>query len=146
MSILIAKAISIAAKEFENKLDKGGEPYILHCLYVMNSVKNMSEDVRIAAVFHDIIEDTDVTFEQLKKLGFSDKSLFLIALLTHEKGVTYDDYIRQISNHPEALLIKMADLEHNSSVLRLKGIQQKDLDRISKYHRAYKFLKDNKKI
>jgi len=141
---MLGKAISLAATKFENIVDKSGKPYILHCLYVMNNVINQSEDVQVAAVLHDIIEDTNVTIRDLVSIGFSPKSIFLIDVLTHNKKLTYNEYIGQISNHPEAILIKLADLEHNSSILRLKGITDKDLKRIAKYHKAYYFLKSIK--
>jgi (p)ppGpp synthase/HD superfamily hydrolase len=124
-------AISIAAKAFENKLDKGGKPYILHCLWVMNKVRHLGEEVMIAAVLHDIIEDTDekseinYTFALLSEMGFSEKVIRLLHLLTHTEGTPYDDYIKAISVDKEATEIKKADLEHNSNITRLKGVRKK---------------------
>jgi (p)ppGpp synthase/HD superfamily hydrolase len=132
-------AISITAKAFENILDKGGQPYILHCLRVMNNVQG-DECVKCASVMHDLIEDTDWTFEQLTTLGFSDKTVGLLHLLTHQKETSYDDYIKSISVSKEATEIKMRDLEDNSNITRIKGARKKDFDRIEKYHRAYIYL------
>lgn len=87
----LALAISITAKAFENKLDKGGQPYILHCLRVMNAVDD-DEDTKCGAVMHDLMEDTDekseinYTFELLTKLGFSDKTIGILHLVTHQKS------------------------------------------------------------
>ena len=135
----LALAISITAKAFENVLDKGGQPYILHCLRVMNnSVGN--EDVKCAAVMHDLIEDTDYKFEDLTRLGFSDKVIGILHLLTHNPDTPYDDYIKAISVSEEASEIKRADLRDNSDITRLKGLRKKDLDRLEKYHRAYLYL------
>lgn len=139
-------AISIAAKAFENKCDKSGQPYILHCLFVMDKVKHMGEEVMISAVLHDIVEDTDenseinYTFAKLTELGFSDKVVGLLHLLTHNKETPYDEYIKAIAVSKEATEIKKADLEHNSTITRLKGLRKKDFDRIEKYHRAYVYL------
>ena len=132
-------AISITAKAFEEVLDKGGNPYILHCLRVMNNVQG-DECVKCASVMHDLIEDTDWTFEQLTALGFSDKTIGLLYLLTHKRETSYDDYIKAISVSKEATEIKKKDLEDNCNLTRIKGLRKKDFDRVEKYHRAYIYL------
>jgi (p)ppGpp synthase/HD superfamily hydrolase len=138
----LALAISITAKAFEKTLDKGGKPYILHCLRVMNNVQG-DECVKCASVMHDLIEDTDWTFEQLTALGFSDKTIGLLHLLTHQKETSYDDYIKAISVNKEATEIKKRDLEDNCNITRIKGLRKKDFDRIEKYHRAYIYLSND---
>ena len=135
----LALAISITAKAFEDVLDKGGHPYILHCLRVMNNVQG-DECVKCASVMHDLIEDTDWTFEQLTALGFSDKTIGLLYLLTHKRETSYDDYIKAISVSKEATEIKKKDLEDNCNLTRIKGLRKKDFDRVEKYHRAYIYL------
>jgi len=135
----LALAISIAAKAFENKLDKAGQPYILHCFRVMNNVKG-DEDTKCAAIMHDLIEDTDYTFTKLTELGFSDKTIGILHLVTHKKETDYMEYIKAIAVSEEATEIKLRDLEDNSNITRLKGLGKKDLDRIEKYHRAYVYL------
>lgn len=135
----LALAISITAKAFEDKLDKGGHPYVLHCLRVMNAT-NGDEDTKCAAIMHDLVEDTDYTFEQLTKLGFSDKTIGILHLVTHQKDTDYMEYIKAIAVSDDATEIKLRDLEDNSNIIRLKGIGKKDLDRIEKYHRAYLYL------
>lgn len=135
----LALAISITAQAFENVLDKGGQPYILHCMRVMNNVRG-DECVKCASIMHDLIEDTDWTFERLTALGFSDKTIGLLHLLTHQKETPYDDYIKAISVNKEATEIKLRDLEDNSNITRIKGARKKDFDRIEKYHRAYIYL------
>lgn len=138
----LALAISITAKAFEKTLDKGGKPYILHCLRVMNNVQG-DECVKCASVMHDLIEDTDWTFEQLTALGFSDKTIGLLHLLTHQKETSYEDYIKAISVNKEATEIKKRDLEDNCNITRIKGLRKKDFDRIEKYHRAYIYLSND---
>lgn len=139
---MLDKAISIAAQAFEGKHDKGGQPYILHCLHVMNRVKRLGEQAMIAAVLHDLIEDTDWTAQALIDEGFDPKTVSLITLLTHGDGEDYMDYIMRISVSPAARLIKMADLRHNSDIHRMKGLREKDFKRLEKYHKAYAFLKE----
>ena len=135
------RAIALASEKFVGIYDKSGEPYILHCLQVMNNVKKYNDvELQIAAVLHDIVEDTDITFDNLEELGYSPRVIKIIKHVTREDGVSYDDEIARICNDQDSIKVKMADLEHNSSILRLKGIRQKDLERIQKYHRAYFIL------
>lgn len=101
---------------------------------------NSDEDTKCAAILHDIVEDTNYTFKQLTELGFSDKTIGLLYLLTHQKETNYMEYIKAISVSPEASEIKRTDLEDNSNITRLKGLKKKDLDRIEKYHTPYIYL------
>lgn len=135
-------AISIAAEAFKDKVDKGGKPYILHCLHVMNKLKyEKDEELMIVGVLHDLVEDTDYTLEDLTELGFSERVTTLLNLLTHKEGVDYMTYIEQIKSNSEcAVKVKIQDLRHNSDILRMKGLRDKDFQRIEKYHRAYNYL------
>lgn len=136
---MLALAISIAAKAFKDKLDKSGEPYILHCLRVM--MKQTNDEDRIVAVLHDLVEDTDWDFEDLKRKGFSDHVISALRLLTHDPvAKDYDDYIRDLSFDNTARRVKLADLEDNSQITRLKGLTKADFARMEKYHRAYVYL------
>jgi len=138
---MLALAISITAKAFENKVDKGGNPYILHCLRVMNSVGTKNEEKACAAVLHDLVEDCpEWTCSKLSALGFTDKVVGIIYLLTREKTTPYMEYIKAISVDKDASEIKIADLRDNSDITRLKGLRKKDMDRIEKYHAAYVYL------
>lgn len=137
----LGKAIAIASKAFESKTDKGGTPYILHCLHVMDKVKGLGEEAMISAVLHDLVEDTDWTLDDLLAEGFSHTVTAVIGLLTHRKGVEYMAYVEELSISPVARAIKMADLRHNSDINRMKGLTEKDFERLQKYHRAYAFLK-----
>ena len=91
----LSVAISIASQAFENKFDKGGHPYILHCLQVMNSVSHLGEQVMIPAVLHDLVEDVEEwTFDRLRLAGFTQEVLTILELVTHRSGTDYMDYIR----------------------------------------------------
>jgi hypothetical protein len=141
----LGKAIAIAAKAFENKTDKGGKPYILHCLYVMHKVKHLGETAMICAVLHDLVEDCSedgYTLPYLEKEGFSFGVRYILSLLTHEPLMDYMDYIRKLSEEPIARAIKMADLEHNSKLTRIKDVRKKDFDRMEKYILAFKYLSE----
>ena len=134
-------AIALAATSFEGEFDKGGQPYILHCIQVMENVKKWNDvELQIAAVLHDIIEDTTITAEKLLEMGYSPRVVRIVQAVTFPKGCDYDDKILEICDDQDAIKVKMADLDHNSQILRMKGISRKDLDRNEKYHRSYFIL------
>jgi len=138
---MLGRAIEIAVSAHAGQTDKGGKPYILHPLWVMNQVKHLGEDYMIVAILHDVVEDTEWTLDDLLKEGFSVEIVLSLKYLT--KGdESYDTYIQCISNDAKAKAVKMADLEHNTKITRLKGLRKKDFDRLEKYHRAYTYLKD----
>jgi len=137
---MLGKAIAIASEAFADKKDKGGQPYILHCLHVMHEVKSFGIEAMIAAVLHDLIEDTEWTAEQLISEGFKEHTVTIIKLLTHADHEPYDDYIERVSLNHIARAIKKADLRHNSDITRMKGLREKDFKRLEKYHRAYAYL------
>lgn len=136
----LALAITIASEAFQNKVDKSGKPYILHCLRVMNGVDQKDEELMQIAILHDIVEDTAWTLKQLQDLGFSWRVLSAIETLTHADDVPYEQYIQLISNYPDCVKVKLADLKDNSDITRLKGLRKKDFDRIEKYHKAFVYL------
>lgn len=142
---MLSTAIRIAATAFENKFDKGGTPYIMHCLYVMHKVKHLGELAMACAVLHDVMEDcADEGYDAqyLYDQGLSLALVRIVCMLTHHPSDPYMDYIKNIASDPIAKAIKMADLEHNTKVSRLKGLRKKDFDRLEKYSIAYQYLKD----
>jgi (p)ppGpp synthase/HD superfamily hydrolase len=136
----LGKAIAIAAKAFEARTDKGGNPYMLHCLFVMDAVSGLGEEAMIAAVLHDLVEDTEWTIEGLTAEGFSHTITSNVNLLTHKHSMDYMGYVEELAVSPIAKAIKMADLRHNSDINRMKGLTDKDFDRLKKYHKAYAYL------
>ena len=141
---MLTKAIKIAATAFENDLDKGGTPYIMHLLYVMHKVKHLGETAMICAVLHDLIEDKekDGYNREFIRKEFNEEVEYILFLLTHDKRMDYMDYIKTLSNNKIAKAIKMADLEHNSKISRMKSLRKKDFERLEKYNIAYQYLKD----
>jgi hypothetical protein len=138
---MLSKAISLTAQKFEGKLDKGGQPYILHCLWVMNGVDQDDPELMAAAVMHDLVEDTDITLHDLTAMGFSPRVCRVVGVCTHREGVPYMDYVKGCALDIDARPIKKKDLEHNTQVTRLKGLGKKDFDRMEKYCTAYEYLK-----
>lgn len=134
----LEKAISIAVNAHSGLTDKGGSPYILHPLRLM--LKFSKEDEMIVAVLHDVIEDTEIAITDLINLGFSDRVINALRLLTKNPSETYQQYIENISTNDLARKIKIEDLKDNLDISRLPEISPKDLERLAKYHRAVKTL------
>jgi hypothetical protein len=139
----IEKALQIAAKAHEGQKDKDGQPYILHPLRVMHAVEGM--EARIIAILHDVVEDTSVTIEDLRAVGFSETILAGVHCVTHGKEESYADYVVRCKSNPLGRQVKLADLEDNSRLTRLilrPDRLESDLARMRKYGLAYKFLTD----
>lgn len=133
------KAIRIAAQAHEGQLDRYGEPYILHPFRVMSRVH--SEDEKMAAILHDVIEDSDWTLEALSNEDFSAIVLKAVDDLTRRDGEDYMDYINRLKSNPIARRVKLADLEDNMDLRRLNTISKKDVERLARYHEAWIILK-----
>ncbi len=138
---LLAKMLVLATKAHDGQFDKGGNPYILHPLKVMHYLKSTDEELMCMALGHDIIEDTDVTYADLRDAGMTDRIIEGIRALTKVKGETYDEYKDRVFANKDAMRVKMADLRHNTDIRRLKGITDKDIARMTKYHTFYMELK-----
>lgn len=142
----LGNAIALASRLFESSEfnDKSGQPYILHCLEVRRNVMKWGdEELEIAAILHDVVEDTHYTLEMLLEEGYSPRVVGIVDGLTRRDRETYEDFINRILDNQDDIKCKMGDIEHNSLILRLKGVRQKDLDRIVKYNKAYYLLKSN---
>jgi len=133
--------ILIAVNAHKGQFDRGGSPYILHPLWVMNKVRHLGFPFMIVAVLHDAVEDSDLTLDDLAKEGFNESIILAINLLTKRDGTDYDVYIGAIKLQDIAREVKLRDLEHNSKITRLKGLREKDFARLIKYNKAHKFLK-----
>lgn len=138
----LATAINIASNAHLGQFDKGGNPYILHPLWVMHKVRHLGEKYMIVAVLHDVPEDTEITIENLKELGFNFEIIEALKLLTHDSSVPYMEYIEKLALNDIARKVKLRDLEHNSKITRLKGLRDKDFERLKKYQIAYNYLKE----
>lgn len=141
-NVMLSKMIGLVASEFVGKVDKGGMPYVLHCLKVMHYTKSDDLELMMIAVGHDLIEDTKITEIDLKKMGFSNRVVRAISLLTKKEGQSYEDYKEAVFSNQDAMIVKMADLRHNSDIRRLKGLREKDIKRMVKYHEFYTELKE----
>ena len=136
--LFLDRAIELAKQHHEGQTDKAGKPYIEHPLRVMSQVE--SEEEKIVAVLHDIVEDTEISLDDLRSEGFSEEVVSAVECLTKQDGENYDLYIERISFNPLAVKIKLADLEDNSDLTRLPEVTDKDLERIEKYDKALEKL------
>jgi hypothetical protein len=134
----LGEAILMAVKAHYGQRDKGGAPYILHPLRLM--FRQTTEAARIAAVLHDVVEDTPVTLEQLREAGFEEEVVQAVACLTHDPTDSYDEYIAKIQLNPIARVVKLADLEDNMRLERIANPTGKDWERLKRYHRFWKEL------
>ena len=134
----LAIAIRIAVEAHDGQKDKAGKPYILHPLKVMHYCKTDDEEIMAIAVLHDSVEDNkNITYRYLMEEGLSLRVIEGVAALTKLPGEDYESYKNKVKQNPDAIKVKMADLRHNSDIRRLKGITQKDIDRVVKYQQFY---------
>nr|WP_222592231.1 GTP pyrophosphokinase [Paenibacillus xylanexedens] len=134
----IESAIFVALQAHKRQLDKGGHAYILHPLAVMNRVESMEE--KIVAVLHDVIEDSEVTIEELRGLGFSEEILTAIQLLTRSTEDSYEEFIENTTTNRTARNVKIADIKENMNISRIKNPTQEDYNRLEKYRKALERL------
>lgn len=135
---LLYKTLELVIKLFDDKTDKGGMPYLNHLVKVYAGV--VEYDEKIIALLHDVVEDTDVTFDDLKDLGYPISIIDALNCLTKRKGEYYPDYIGRIidSDNIHAMNVKLADLTHNIDIKRIKEPSVNDYERVTKrYIPAY---------
>jgi (p)ppGpp synthase/HD superfamily hydrolase len=135
------KAIKLCYEAHAGQVDKSGLPYVHHPLHLAEQMDD--ETSTVAALLHDIVEDTKYTFADLENMGFGDEVLDALRLLTHDDSVPYLDYVREIAKNPVAKKVKLADLTHNSDLSRLDyEPTEKDLERVRKYQKAREILQE----
>ena len=130
--------MEIAMRAHRGQVDKAGFPYIMHPLRLVLKVDSLPE--MIAAVLHDTVEDSAVTFELLEQEGFSAEVVEAVRCLTRRDDESYEEFILRAKDNPIARNVKRADLEDNMNLSRLETISQEDLDRLRKYHGAWRIL------
>ena len=134
------KAINVMYQAHQGQMDKGGFPYCFHPYQV---AQGMDDEISCTcALLHDVVEDTDLTFEDLAGMGFPAEVIDVLKLLTHREGVPYMDYVRNLAGNPVARKVKLSDLHHNSDLSRINEVTEKDLERIGQYKEAIAFLEE----
>jgi (p)ppGpp synthase/HD superfamily hydrolase len=131
---MLDKAIQCAVKAHAGQKDKAGAPYILHPLRIMMKMEN--QDGMIAAMLHDVVEDSSVTLADLRAEGFSDEVIAAVDHLTRREGEAYEIFINRLRHNPLAVKVKLADLEDNMDIRRIENVTERDIERIQKYQAA----------
>lgn len=132
-------AVTLAAHAHRGQRDKAGEPYLLHALRVM--LRMDEDEARMAAVLHDVLEDTPTMADDLYAAGFSEAVVAAVEVLTRRSDESYDVYIRRVAAHPLTRRIKLADLEDNMDLRRLPRLTSADRRRLKRYRAAWEKLR-----
>ncbi len=140
-SKLINKVLKFVYMAHEGVVDQGGIPYVFHPLAVAEQMDD--ENSTLLALLHDVVEDTEYTFDDIKKLGVPDEVISALKLMTRNKTEFYFDYLDRIKTNPLATKVKLADLKHNSDLTRTDEVSEYDLIRLKKYNKAVEILKAN---
>lgn len=135
---LTNKALNLMFEKHKDQVDKAGIPYVFHPFHLAEQMPD--ETSTLVALMHDLVEDTDVTFEDLSSMGFPEEVVEAIKLLTHDKSIDYLDYVEKISKNSLARKVKIADLEHNMDPSRLSEEQKNSPKRKAKYEMYVKSL------
>ena len=139
LKIILDRAKEIARTAHEGQVDKAGKPYIEHPMRVMNMGMSMEE--KIAGVLHDVVEDSEWTFEMLEKEGIPKDVMDALRCVTKlSEDEDYDHFIARVKTNPLAVKVKLNDLKDNMDITRLEEVTEKDLARLNKYIRAYRQL------
>lgn len=137
---LTKKALNICFQAHKDQMDKSGVPYIFHPFHLAEQMDD--EFSTAAALLHDVVEDTDYTFEDLEEMGIPQQVLDALMLLTHEDSVPYMDYVAGLKFNEIARKVKMADLRHNSDLTRLDVVDEWSRKRTEKYKKAMELLQE----
>jgi (p)ppGpp synthase/HD superfamily hydrolase len=137
-------ALILAADKHRGQRDKNGQPYILHPLRVMHHLGfDAAEAERMAALLHDVVEDTDVTFDDLRRRGFSEEVVSAVESLTKrpEEEADYFAAVARAGAHPIGRKVKIADLTDNLDRRRIPAPTAADEKRLAKYAKAISMLR-----
>ena len=135
----LERAIQIAVEAHAGVKDRGGKAYILHPLSVMMRVESEAE--KIVAVLHDVIEDTDWTFDNLSEEGFSEEIIDALKSVTKTSDEEdYDQFVLRAQKNEIGRKVKIADIKENLDVTRLGHLTEKDIARMNKYKKALRLL------
>ncbi len=135
-------AIALAVEVHRGQVDKVGQPYVLHALRVMFRLETELE--RIVGVLHDVVEDSDLTFEDLRQMGYSEAIIAALDRVTRRADETYEEFIARSRTDPVSRRVKLADLEDNMDLRRIsRELTEQDFKRLNRYRRAWEQLRSD---
>ena len=137
---LTKQALKLCFEAHKEQVDKSGMPYVFHPFHLAEQMTD--ETTTVVALLHDVVEDTELTFDDLEKQGFGEEIISALKLLTHNDDTPYMDYVTEIKSNKIATAVKLADLKHNSDLTRLDTVDEKALKRKEKYEKAIKLLEE----
>lgn len=132
------RALKLCFEAHKNQCDKSGLPYVFHPFHLAEQMQD--ENTTIAALLHDVVEDTDYTFADLEAMDFGEEVIEALKLLTHDDETPYMEYVANLKHNPIARAVKLADLAHNSDPTRLEVMDEWASKRAEKYKAAIALL------
>ena len=135
---LTKRAMKLCFAAHKDQVDKSGLPYAFHPFHLAEQMED--ELTTVAALLHDVVEDTPYTMDDLREIGFPEEVLAALKLLTHDDDTPYLEYVARLKSNPIARAVKLADLRHNSDLTRLNHVDGKALMRVEKYRKAIELL------
>ena len=137
---LTKQALKLCFAAHKDQTDKSGLPYVFHPFHLAEQMPD--EESTVVALLHDVVEDTSFTLEDLEQMGFPQRVLDALRLMTHDPSVPYLEYVAKLKPNPIARRVKLADLRHNSDLTRLNIVDEKARQRVKKYAEAIRLLEE----
>ncbi|MBN2432260.1 MAG: GTP pyrophosphokinase [Acidobacteria bacterium] len=136
---LLEKALLLALRAHLGRTDKAGQPYVFHPLRLLLTLD--TEEEKMTALLHDVVEDSDITLEELRQAGIPETVVQAVDALTRRKPEeSYEEYIERAARHSVARRVKQADLRDNMDISRLTELTARDIQRLTRYLHAWRFL------
>jgi len=136
MSNLLEQAIALAVEKHRGQRDKYGQPYIMHPIRVMMQLETDTE--RIVGILHDIVEDSDVTFADLRAMGYDEIIISALDGVTRRDDESYEEFVTRTAQNPLSVRVKLADLQDNMDIRRLPHeLTEQDFARLQRYRKAW---------
>lgn len=133
-------ALKLCYIAHKDQVDKAGLPYVFHPFHLAEQM--LDEDTTVVALLHDVLEDTEITLDEIREAGYGEEILEALQLLCHEDDVPYMEYIKRLQSNRIARIVKLADLQHNSDLSRLDVVDERAVARKEKYLTAIRLLMD----
>ena len=131
-------ALQLAARAHDGQKRRSGEDYIWHPIAVAQFCK--TERASIAALLHDVVEDTDTTLEDLRDAGIGEDVIAAVDCLTKRPDEAVEDYLRRVASNEIAVEVKLADMRHNSGKSRFSTDRKEEAEANARKYAARKRL------